>query len=441
LGILSQVENKVSGIGSARYRKLVEYSQLLEKQQYLATRLSPLIHEDDEDDDDGSDGAGQDHPGPLADSNYVEHLCNCMKEIKASCDWMICESAVLDILRKISLNDVHSATAAPKADFMRETVVSTEPDFTTKVSREVILHFLVNGSRFLNRLLSFDPESRASASSQSTRQGGGHRGRKKRRIGDSPIRTNHYVTRSRVHFDSIFDNMLTRALLSNESLYSLVHQLLNNSSIPNKLDRVWIIRTLVHSLSTLLTNLWTPVTNWISKSEDMIHGASGQFYTIEDVESHAQYAEGKGTSLGLIHLTDWTTELVTKLNRARHFEVEVLNAIGACTQPVGATNNVSCIQGKNTDGSTEVDDCILTLQRLQDEAMRATSASTGAIVDFPMRNINPLGRSLVNYNSGMVLPSPLTRAVINDAITVRRWVLDLCHANAVRERTSFVQVT
>ena len=435
LEIFSQIGNEEGGVilrsGRRRYRKLMEYSQLLEKQLYLASRLSPLIHEDDEDDDDDSnDVVGQeDHPGPLADSNYVEHLSNCMKEIKASCDWMICESAVLDILRTISNDD---SSTVPSTDIKGESVSSTEFT-TTKVSREVILQFLVNGSRFLNRLLSLDPDSKVCSSSQSNRKGGSHRGRKKRRIGETAIRTNHYATRSRGNFDSIFDNMLTRALLSNESLYSLVNQLLNNASLTNKFHRVWIIRTLTHGLSTLLMKLWTPVTNWISKSEDMISGASGQFYTIEDIERHAQYAEAKGTSLVLINVADWTTKLAVKINCARHFEVEVTNVLGACTQPVVAAD-------KNIIGGlTENDDCILTLQRLQNEALCTTSPSMQA--DRPMQNINPLGRSLVNYNSGMILPSPLTRGVLNDAITVRRWVLDLSHANSIRERASFVQVT
>ncbi len=427
--ILSHMENKEWCISSGSFTKLVEYSQLLEKQQFLATRLSPLVHENDKDEDDGNDVADhEDHPGPLADSNYVEHLCNCMKEIRASCDWMICESAVLDILRKNSMNEKSSTLKESRTD-MKEIVASTASDVTTKISREIILHFLVNGSRFLNRLLSLDPDNKVCMSSQSTRKGGGHRGRKKGRIGDAAPSTNHYATRSSGNFDSIFDNMLTRAMLSNETLYSLVNQLLNNASLTNTCNRVWIVRTLTHSLSLVLMKLWTPVTNWISKTEDMINGASGQFYTIEDVESHVQDAEVKGTSLALINLTDGAAKLLAKLNRAQHFEAEILNAIGACTHPVVATNN----------GLTKNDDCMLTLQRLKDEAMSTTPPSMRA--ERTMQNINPLGRSLVNYNSGLVLSSPLTRGVINDAITVRSWVLDLSHANSVRERTGFVQVT
>lgn len=440
LGILSQMKYKEDGVKSERYRKLVEYSQLLEKQQYLATRLTPLIHEDDEDDDSDNNAAEQvDHPGPLADSNYVEHLCNCMKEIKASCDWIICETAALDILRQISKHEELSTSVISRMDIIGENVVSTSSSYVaTKISKEVILQFLVNGSRFLNRLLSIDPDCKEGTSFQSTKKGGGHRGKKKRRIGEAAVRSNHYATRSSGNFDSIYDTMLTRALLSNDSLYSLVSQLLNNAALTNKGNRVWIIRSLTHSLSTLLVELWTPVTNWINKSEDMITGASGQFYTIEDVESHVQYAEAKGTNVALINLTEWTTKLVAKLNRARHFEVEILNAIAECIQPVVASDNAASINDKCIDGNAEKDDCILTLRRLLDEAVCTTSSLMR--VDRPMKNINPLGRSLVNYNSGMVLPSSLTRVVLNDAITVRRWMLDLSHANAVRERAGFVQV-
>jgi hypothetical protein len=51
-----------------------------------------------------------------------------------------------------------------------------------------------------------------------------------------------------------------------------------------------------------------------------------------------------------------------------------------------------------------------------------------------------LGRRTIDYSTGLTLPSSLNRGVINDAIAVRRWVLDFNRAKTVRERAGFVQV-
>ena len=81
-------------------------------------------------------------------------------------------------------------------------------------------------------------------------------------------------------------------------------------------------------------------------------------------------------------------------------------------------------------GSDE-DDCSLALNRLKKEATPGAPSCMPSGEDQHMRNLNPLGRHSVD-STGLTMPSSLTRAVIDDAIAVRQWVLDLNQAKAVR---------
>lgn len=410
---ISQSEHNRYNTDRTNYavRQILEYKILLAKQQYLATHLSPHVDEDEEDDDENE--GGFDGPGPPADSNYVKHLCNCMNEAEKTCDWLIGESVVLDVLCEMIVTDESSWSA-----------VAT----TTKSTRDNILSFLVNGARFVKRMLSFEPRNNA-LHSIPTQRGRGRRGRKKRRVESTTI--NASGSEGCVIVDEVFNAMLSKALLSNESLSTMLNQLLNESALSNQ---VWISTTLTKSLSRLFRELWEPITSWINKSEDMISGTSGQFYAFEDIERHVQLSQMKGTKLALIDLSEWTTALLAKLRRAHLFEMEVWSAIRACTQPVVMVLNMA--------GPTVCDDdCLLALKRLKDEATCDAPHLPRDVESDPiMRNLNPLGRCTIDSSTGLTFPSSLNRGVINDAIAVRRWILDFNQAKNVRERTGFVQV-
>jgi hypothetical protein len=379
-------------------QRMMEYKILLAKQQYLATHLSPHVDEGDDDDDEDEVGC-DDHPGPLADSSYIKYLCSCMKEAENACDWLISESVILDVLSKLAV------TANARA------------------TRENILSFLVNGARFLKRMISLNPANKPCCASHSTPRGRGKGGRKKRRV-ERAIGAVGGV----IH-DEVFNTMLSKALLSNESLRTMLNQLLNISHMPN---RVWFASILTESLSRLFQELWEPVTSWIRISEDMISGASGQFYSLEDIDSHLQLSETKGSKLASVDLSVWNIDLHAKLHRAKLFEMEVWSAIQACTQPVVTVLNTT----RPTMGD---DDCLVALMRLKDEATSGDHLPSVAN-DPVMRNLNPLGRRTIDYSTRLTLPSSLNRDVINDAIAVRRWVLDFNRAKTVRERAGFVQV-
>jgi len=363
-------------------RTMLEYKKLLQEQLYFATKLSPQNDDDEEEDAVNDDVAG---PGPAATSSFVKHLKNCIKDSEKVCDWLLGESVMLDVLHKVSTEEKQLSD-------------------DIKVSKEALLSFLLNCARYLNGSLSYNPHDKNVK----------RKGRKKRRTG--------FVDGALDRFT--FENLSSKALTSDESLGMLLDQLLDKADKSKSSMKSLATLTLVNIVVTMFDDLWTPASDWINKSSDMHNGKSGQFYSYSDVEKHLQLAEEM--NLSLVELTEWTDKLAAKLSRARSFDMEAWSAIQACTQPVVPSESSST-------GSGDDDNCIISLQRLKDEA-----SPRSVLADHPMGNLNPLGKHTVD-SSGLALPSSLTRGVINDAITIRRWILDLNQAKTVRERIAFVQ--
>lgn len=359
--------------------QVLEYKILLAKQLYLATNLSPPnVEEEDDEDNIDDDDTG---PGPSADSNYIKHLCSCIKESEKTCTWLLGESIILDVM-----NDTEGIGAT--------------------TTRENILSFLVNGARFLNSILSFDPNCKVGAV---IHRGTSRRSTKKQRVGNS-----HAID------DKAFEGLLSKALLFNESLGTTLNQLFEKSSSTVVISHVWIAITLSNILSTLFHDFWEPLICWTRKSDAMINvTSSGQLFSLDDIEWHIQQTKTKETNLASIDVSVWITKLITKLNQALSFEMEVWNVIRTCTQPV--------VVAGLTPGEDN-DECLLNLYRFKEYVTN----------DPIMRNINPLGKC--GNGSGSIVPSTiLTRGTIDDAITVRRWILDFNHAKVVRERIGFVK--
>lgn len=369
--------NKVLG-------QVLEYKILLAKQSYLASNLSPPNVEEEEEEEDTDEDNG---PGPSADSIYIKHLCSCIKESEKTCTWLLGESTMLDVL--FSTEEVGTTS----------TTMSTTAT-STVTTRETILSFLVNGARFLNCILSFDPNCKVGAEIT-------QRSSKKRRITSSSTRGG--LIGSRAMDDKVFESLLSKALLFNESLSTTLNQLFEKSSSSVGVNRVWVATTLSYVLSTLFRDFWEPLISWISKSDAMINGTSfEQFFSLDDIERHVQQSKTKKMNPSK-DVSDWITKLITKLNQALSFEMEVWSVIRTCTQPVVVAG---LIPGEDND------DCLLHLYRFQEYVTR----------DPIMRNINPLGKCGI-----------LTRSTIDDATTVRRWILDFNHAKSVRERIGFVK--
>ena len=421
-------KNNGAGAAANSYQnKILEYKRLLAKQQYLAARLHPHDDDDDEDKEEGEED-GDDSPGPLAHAFYVKHLCHCMKEIEKACDWLMGESVAISMLSKLK-------NLSPSSVAEQTSTAPAAASFS-KVTQDVIHSFLIHGSKHLNACLLSDPSDKEAAAAVADSKK--RKGRNKRR---RTSLTSSGVNSGRTLGDADFHAAQIKALVSNDSLDKLLCRLLKTDSTPitsllqqQKMDLVTC--TLTQSLTTLHTRVWKPVTEWIAKSEDMINGTSSQFYTLLEVETHFQMARNNDMALALVDLSSWTDKLVAKLSRARLFEMEAWNAVKACiSQPVAAGGN-----GGSTTGCE--DGCILALQHLQSEASSSSSSGVAvSAVDHPMRNLNPLGRHQTVSSSGLTMPSSLTRTVLQDAITVREWILDLTQAKTFRERTSFVQVS
>ena len=405
--ILGIIDTKGKASGSNNNR-LVEYKMLLKLQQYLATKISP---QDDEDSDD-DEGSEEDGPGPLADSMYVKHLCDCMEEAERACEWLLGESTVLDMVRNISSKDDNAMTQQEQQQQAGVAAVSSAT-IANKVSKEALLSFLVNGARFLNHLLPLDPNHKdANTASSKLRRG---RTKKKQRLLTA---RNTSSSRARAIDDTAFDSMLSKALTSNESLHAVLTRLLKKAALmgitpaasaPAGASETTavsaITSTLTRNLALLFEDVWTPFAEWTKKSMDMVNGTSKQFYSIGDVEMQLLNASSKEQSnnMALLNLSEWIDKLDAKLKRARSFEMETWSAIQACTQPVLlaetslAPTRVAESSSKKTggDGGSENDDCMLSLQRLKDEASMGDS----------MRNLNPLGRHTVDAPMGLTMPS------------------------------------
>ena len=122
-------------------------------------------------------------------------------------------------------------------------------------------------------------------------------------------------------------------------------------------------------------------------------------------------------------------KLEAKLSRAQFFEMEAWSGITVCTQ-LTIVNTTGIASYDSVGSSSSADDpCLVALNRLKSEASV-----------HPMKNINALGKQVVS-SSGVAAPSSLTRAVIDNAITIRLWVLDLMHAKLARERSAFLEVS
>ena len=369
-------------------RKLHEYKQMIAMQLYLSKRISPADDGIEEDEDQASE------PGPSLTSFQVNLLCRYMTEVHDACKWLLSERIPWMILDHMS-----TSNAADVCDVNQK-----------KASKEDILSFLVNGARVLDRLLRADPES-GSTNTQERQSG-----RKKQRVSSGPVES--------ISADKSFDQMLRDALLSDVSLATVLTNVTtqcSKKSKPNCVDST--IRTIIdHAYNSI----WKHVADWVETADHIVGVQSQHIFSIRDVEKHLADAE-TSNALWYADLSPWTLKLEAKLSRAQFFEMETWSVIKACTQlnisrgSIASTEDI-CVSGAN-------DACFAALERLKREASM-----------HPMLNINPLGKALVT-SAGVLIPSPLTRSVIDDAIMIRLWVLDLMQAKLVRERSSFVEVS
>jgi hypothetical protein len=172
--------------------------------------------------------------------------------------------------------------------------------------------------------------------------------------------------------------------------------------------------------------LWKPIADWVRIADDIVGEKTQNRYSIGTIERHTSEADTV-EALRFVDVSSWTVKLEAKLSRLQFFEMETWSAIKACTQlnvsRDAITSTDSVIVGAANDA------CYAALQRLRQESSV-----------HPIKNVNPLGKTVVN-SDGIHAPSPLTRTVIDYAITIRLWVIDLMQAKLLRERSSFIEVS
>lgn len=353
------------------------YKRMVALQLYLSKRISPT-NDEMEEEEEQSNG-----PGSFINAFEVNALCRYLNEAQEACEWLLSEEVAWNLL-----------------DFLSTTDRSEKHDRTI-LTQEPILSFLVNGARVLHRLLRADP----SLARKTT-------GRKKQRLNDS------------ITVDGSFDLLLQSSLLSDTSMDAVVTNLTTQYSEVNKTK---CIDSAVRSLVDQSYNVvWKPISEWIKTADDMVEGRSQNRYSIGAIESHTSTAESL-RALHLIDVSSWTVKLEAKLSRLQFFEMETWSAIKACIQLNVSRDSITSTESVNVVGANDA--CFAALQRLKRESS-----------ELPIKNVNPLGKTVVT-SDGVHVPSPLTRTVIDDAITIRLWVLDLMQAKLLRERSSFIEVS
>jgi hypothetical protein len=140
-------------------------------------------------------------------------------------------------------------------------------------------------------------------------------------------------------------------------------------------------------------------------SDDMPEDDKVQFFTYEDMEVCTREAE-QSPLLSRFNLSERQTKLKQKLADIDAFEVITRALFSRIMEETGYSSKAS-------------DDTLRGLISIDEDANSSNHA---------VSNLDPLGKA----------PSPLTRGVLKDAIRFRTWLLDLLHAETIRERLSFV---
>jgi hypothetical protein len=141
-------------------------------------------------------------------------------------------------------------------------------------------------------------------------------------------------------------------------------------------------------------------------ADDMAENEKEQFFTYEDINACTREAE-QSALLSRFNLSERQTKLKQKLADIDAFEARATELFSRIMEEAGHSSKAS-------------DDTLRGLISIDEAANSSNHA---------VSNLDPLGKA----------QSLLTRAVLKDAVTFRRWLLDLLHAEVVRERVSFVR--
>lgn len=411
-GTTTSTTTDVSSDSLAKDRKdIVRLCFLVQSQIYLRSKLAPAVQS-------GESGA-------MSDA-YLNHLVKCLKDLQQLCVWY---EDCYSLFEKVVL----TAAPAPEVDanHSESQQEGGTPLYATGSSLfnvEYIRGYcLEKGRPMINTFLATD-FSRAGSKRRPVTLPAPLPARKtKRRKG---YKASGFLESRENHED---DDILLEegAFMSLKSVKKFVGKVHREK---------WYVAPLLRMLEHLCSEVQEPMRLWkqnvnvilgeevdsddddTSSSEDenengneiqntkeadeMSNDESARYFNFEEVSSCLDSVRNNRV-LAKFDLSQWTNKLRKKLAGIEAFEADVWRAIPHIVDEVG----------QSTKKSDQV------LARLQEAKVAAISTN------HHVKNIDPLGQGT----------SRLTRSVIDNAIAVREWVLDLRHVDLVRERVSFVQ--
>jgi len=381
-----------------------EFIKLLRQQNYLRTRLAPIV-------DLGDSSEDEDEPAEA----YVNHLVKCMKELEESCRWYY---------RCWQLHSRVFQSSDSSAD--------TDP-----ISREHLMKECLDGGRqTMASLVSMEPTvagSKRKRKPPPPPSGNRRTKRKRKSKGFSDFWTEGEAGERRFN-----DELDDEDFLSTDIVRRLVERMVAT-------DTKWFTLYFGKMLRSLSSNIVAPFVRWERRSEfylgdrdtlnvessdgetseeesddeddevsSSVEGetspkekSKNQFVKYEDVEAVVEAARHDRV-LRHFALSGLLVRLEQKLAGILSFNVKAWQCIDAVLDdPVSPPPN------------KENDEILRVLKSCRSSAQSKDSA---------VWNVDPIGRST----------SSLDRKVIENAVIYRNWFLDLIRAESVRERVVFV---
>lgn len=395
-------------------RDIARLCFLVESQIYLRSKLAPSGGE--------SNGASE---------AYLDHLVKCLKELQQLCVWY---EDCYSLYEKVVLTAGDSSSSQSESAQSGSTPLR-RPGSSLFNIEYIRGYCLEKGRAMINSLLALD-FSRAGSKRRSVPVTVPSHARKtKRRKG---YKASGFLEAKGEHQDNDVLFLEEGEFMSLKSVKKFV----------GKIDQQkWYVGPFLRMLERLCSEIQEPVRLWkrrvdvilgeetededdssSSEDEDNDKNAADEqkdgeekeendemstdddekerFFTFEDVSSCLDNVRNDRV-LAKFDLSQWTNKLREKLTGIESFEADTWRAIPHIVDEVGTY----------TKDSDQV------LVRLQDAKEAATSTNEH------VKNVDPLGSGGTRLN----------RAVIDNAIAVREWILDLQHAEVTRERLSFVQ--
>ena len=379
-------------------------SHIICAQVYLRSRLAPIVEVDD--------------GGPS--EAYVDHLLECLKCLDEACRWYL---KSWDMHRILFFDPLPLSGDNPSV-----VPVKWSEDYAITAG-------LQEGRRVITKLLRIDTSLAGS---------------KKRKAADSsPVTGGVRKTKRRRRNKSILD-FIKESERGSKAPRPDEDEFLSSNAVANFVEQVrsndnrWYTALFGKMMQSLSLNVVSPFLVWKHRveiilgdrpeseignghsegetsGEDSDEDGDGKseeiqpeetamgsrFYTFDEIEACEGEAKNDAV-LRTLQLSKWRDRLRHKLSEIDNFEKECWLLIARVfSKPEGAVSD------KNNDK------IYTDLMKVRDKSLSPTSS---------VSNVSPLGRS----------SSVLCRKVLDDALSIRSWYLDLHHVESSKERLIFI---